>query len=164
MKNPFNRFIPTIYVQVSPERLTLRNPRSGMVISEVPEIAISYGDKVQIVGAGSEASSYRANPSVKVLNPFAHPRSLVSDFTVAEHLLKIFLRRMQRSSFFAISPKVIFHPMGEPVGGFTQVEFRAFREMAFGAGAAQVVIWAGHPLTDRELLSEQYPAGDEEEI
>lgn len=164
MRTLFNKLVPTIYIQVSPERLTLRNPRSGKVISEVPEVAIAYGEETQIVGVGSDANSYRSNPSVRIFNPFAHPRSLVSDFAVAEQLLKILLRRMQGSSILAISPKVVFHPLGEPAGGFTQLEFRAFREMAYGAGAAQVVIWAGHPLSDQELLSGQYPNATQPEL
>ena len=97
------------------------------------------------------------NPSVKIINPFAHPRTLVSDFTVAEQLLKIMVSRLLGSSLFAVSPKVILHPLGDPAGGFTQVELRAFREMAHGAGASQVVVWTGRVLTDQEILSGVYP-------
>lgn len=127
------------------------------MISEVPEVAIAYGKDTQIVGVGSEANFHRTNPTVKVVNPFAHPRTLVSDFTIAEQLLKILLRRMQSSSIFAVSPKIVLHPLGEPDGGYTQVELRAFREMALGAGASQAVIWTGRVLSDQELLSGQYP-------
>lgn len=34
-------FKPAIYVQISPERLTVKNLKSGAVISEIPEMAIS---------------------------------------------------------------------------------------------------------------------------
>lgn len=153
MNNLFDRFKPIIYVQISPDRLILRNIKSGEVISEVPEVAIAYDKKVRIVGVGSETNIHRSNPSVKIVNPFAHPRTLISDFTVAEQMLKILLRRMQGSSIFVISPKVVIHPLGEPEGGFTQIERRAFRELAFGSGASQVELREGRVLTDQEILS-----------
>jgi len=151
--------MPTVYVQVSPERLTVRNARTGEAISEVPEVAISDGPKPRIVGVGTEARLHKSAPSVKIINPFAHPRSLVSDFTVAEQLLKAFLRRLQGRSIFALSPKVVMHPLGDPAGGYTQVEIRAFQEMAMGAGASRVVVWQGRGLSDQELLSGQFPSG-----
>jgi rod shape-determining protein MreB len=83
----------------------------------------------------------------------------VSDFTAGEQLLKIFLRRVQGSSIFAISPKVVMHPQREPDGGFTQIEIRALHEMAMGAGASRVVVWQGRGLSDQELLSGQFPSG-----
>ena len=158
MKKLLDRFTPLIYVQISPEKLTVKNIKSGEVISEVPEVAIAYDKKTRIVGTGKEAAFHKTSPSVKIINPFAHPRTLVSDFTVAEQLVKIMVSRLLGSSSFAVSPKVVFHPLGDPAGGFTQVELRAFREMAYGAGASQVVVWTGRALTAQELLSGNFPA------
>jgi rod shape-determining protein MreB len=149
---------PIMYVQISPERLSVRNAKTGVTIAEMPEVAVAREPKRQIVGVGAEARTYKSHASVEVVNPFGHPRSLVSDFTVGEQLLKAFLRRMQGPSLLAIAPKVVFHPQGDPAGGFTQVEIRAFHEMAFGAGASQVVVWQGRSLTDQELLSGQFPS------
>jgi rod shape-determining protein MreB len=151
--------IPTFYVQVSPELLIVRNAKTGEAISEVPEIAIAHDPKPSIVGIGKEARLHGAAPSVKIINPFAHPRSMVSDFTVGEQLLKAFVRRLTGNSIFAVSPRVVMHLMGEPSGGFTQVEIRAFHEMAKGAGASKVVIWQGRGLSDQELLSGEFPSG-----
>ena len=50
------------------------------------------------------------------------------------------------------------HLLGDPLGGFTQVELRAFREMAWGAGAVDVVMWLGAALTDVQLLKGDFPA------
>lgn len=151
--------IPLFYVQISPELLTVRNAKTGETVSEVPEIAIANTPKPNIVGIGSEAGLHRSAPTVKVINPFAHPRSMVSDFAVGEQLLKAFLRRLIGNSIFAVSPRVVMHLMGEPAGGFTQVEIRAFHEMAIGAGASKVVIWQGQGLSDQELLSGEFPSG-----
>ncbi|MEN6584981.1 MAG: rod shape-determining protein [Sulfuricella sp.] len=150
---------PTFYVQISPELLTIRNAKTGETISEVPDIAIAHTPKPSIVGIGKEARLHGAAPSVKIVNPFAHPRSMVSDFTAGEQLLKAFVRRLSSNSLFASSPKVVLHLMGEPQGGFTQVEIRAFHEMALGAGALKVIIWQGRELSDQELLSGKFPDG-----
>ena len=153
--------IPTFYIQVSPELLTVRDAKTGVAISEAPEIAIAHDPKPRIVGFGKEARLHGSAPSVKIINPFGHPRSLASDFTDGEQLLKAFVRRLRGNSIFAVSPRVVMHLMGEPSGGFTQIEVRAFREMAMGAGASKVVVWQGRELSDQELLSGEFPSGEQ---
>lgn len=154
----FSALQPIVYVQVSPERLTLKNLKTGESISEVPEIAISATPKPKILAVGPQARVAAASQQAEVRNPFAHPRSLVSDFTVAEQLLKHQLRRVLGNSLLSLSPCVVMHPLGSPAGGFTQVERRAFREMALGAGASEVHVWTGRALTDQEVLSKQPPS------
>jgi rod shape-determining protein MreB len=149
---------PVIYVQISPERLTLKNLKTGVFNSEVPEMAISPPPKQKILAVGSQARAAAASQPANVVNPFAHPRSLVSDFTVAEQLLKHQLRKVLGDPFLSFAPYVLLHPLGSPAGGFTQVEYRAFREMAIGAGASEVHVWTGRPLTDQEVLSKQPPS------
>lgn len=151
-------FIPTVYVQLSPERLTVRNAKNGETISETPELAIARDPKPRVLGVGAEARLQQASTSVEIVNPFAHPRSLVSDFTTGEQVLKGFLGRLLGKSLFAVSPKVVMHPLGNPEGGFTQIEVRALQEMAMGAGAAKVSVWQGRVLSDQELVSGQFPA------
>jgi rod shape-determining protein MreB len=58
-----------------------------------------------------------------------------------------------------IAPCVVMHPLGAPAAGFTRVECKAFREMAFGAGASEVFVWTGRPLVDQEILYRQTPSG-----
>lgn len=149
---------PIVYVQVSPERLTLKNLKTGESISEVPEMAITLPPKPKILAVGPQARVAAASQRSEVINPFAHPRSLVSNFTVAEQLLKHQLRRVLGTSLLSLSPCVVMHPLGSPAGGFTQVERRAFREMALSAGASEVHVWTGRPLTDQEVLSKQPPS------
>lgn len=152
-------FSHPLYLRLSPDRLTIRNVRTGAFISEVPEIAILRGPKkAQILGVGAEASLHRATPSVEVLNPFAHPRTMVGDFTAGEQLVKAFIRKLTGSSWLAAAPRVLFHPLGDPAGGFTQVEIRAFREMALGAGASDVLMWQGPELTDEQVRSNRLPS------
>jgi rod shape-determining protein MreB and related proteins len=151
-------FTHILYVQVSPERLTVRNPKTGDSVSEVAEVAISSAPKAKLAGVGKDARVAMLDPSVKLIRPFAHPRSLISDFTVADQLLKAFMRRMPGQSFFKVAPMVVIHPQGEPEGGFTQVEIRAFHELALGTGASVAKVWQGRDLTDQELLSGSFPS------
>lgn len=154
------RLAPIVYVQLSPQRLAVRNARTGQAISEPPEVAIAHGKPARMVAAGAQARAAALTTSgeMEVVNPFAHPRSLVSDFTVGEQLLRVFMRRLLPRSWLRPAPIVVMHPLGEPEGGFTQVEIRAFRELALGMGASQAIVWEGAPLTDQELLAGRFPA------
>jgi rod shape-determining protein MreB and related proteins len=150
-------FNAALYIQISPERLTVRNPKSGEEFSEVPEIAIARLPKATIIAFGAQARLASA-PGVEIFNPFNHPRTLVGDFTVGEQLLKAAIRKVQGKSLLAVAPRIVMHLLGDPAGGFTQVEARAFHEMALGAGAREVDVWQGRPLTDQEVLSRKFPA------
>jgi rod shape-determining protein MreB len=155
-------FNPRLYIQLSPERVLVRDPTSGRAIDEVPEIAIQHppGGKITMLAVGREARGAAGQPHTTVHNPFAHPRSLVSDFTVAEQVLRAFIRRLHGGRVvFLPSPVVVMHPLGEHAGGLTQVELRAMRELALGAGARKVHLWQGPALTDEQLLSGAFPAG-----
>ena len=154
----FDLFKPPLYIRLSPFRLTVRNVKTGEFISEVPEVAISRGPKEKILGVGDEAALHKSSKSAHVVNPFAHPRSMMSDFTAGQAVVKALVRKLLKSGLFAPAPRMVFHPQGDPAGGFTQVEIRAFREMALGAGASEVIVWQGQDLTDEQLLSRHYPA------
>ena len=154
----FGYFNQIIYVQVSPDILTARNPKTGESISEVPEVAIAHNPKPNIIGVGKDARLHKSKPSVQIINPFSHPRSMVSDFTIGEQTLKAFVYRVTGKHFLTPAPKIVLHLLGDPAGGFTQVEVRAFREMALGTGASHVIMWIGRTLSDQELLSGEFPS------
>lgn len=150
---------PILYIRLSPNNLYVRNVTSGKVISEVPEVAISTEKKSKILGLGANARVLATTTAkVRVINPFAHPRTLISDFTIADILLKGFVQQALPSSLFRFAPKVVLHPEGIPEGGFTQIEIRAFQELANMAGAVKVVVWQGSNLSDEQLLSWQFPS------
>jgi len=151
--------LPLVYIQITPELLTVKNVKTGTTVAEIPELAISTSAKPRILAVGPQARLAAASEPATVINPFAHPRTLVSDFTGAEQLLKYQLRRVLKPFIWRPSPCVVMHPMAKAEGGYTQVERRAFREMALGAGASQVFPWIGRPLTDAELLLRRAPEG-----
>lgn len=150
---------PLLYIQITPERLSIRNLRTGTTLSEVAEIALSQpGGKPRVLAVGAQAGmAVATEPGARLLRPFAHPRTLVSDFLSAELLLKALIKQSVGKGFLAASPAALMHPMGSPEGGFTAVELRAFRELALGAGAFRVQVWTGRTLTDDELRSRRFP-------
>ncbi len=149
-----------LYVQLSPTRLSVRDPRSGRSVAEVPEIAVraAPGRKPVVVDVGAQARAHAAEPDVRVLNPFAHPRSLVSDFVAAQQVFKALFRRVSGPAWLQPAPRAVLHPLGEHEGGLTQVELRALHELALGAGASGVRIWQGAALSDEQLLSREFGA------
>lgn len=154
-------FKQRLYIQLSPQRVLVRNPKSGQAVDEVPEIVVQRppGGKATVLAVGREARFAAVQPDTTLHNTFAHPRSLVSDFTLAEQVLKAFvLRLFGGKQVFLPSPVIVVHPLGEHAGGLTQVELRAFHELAMGVGASQSRIWQGPALTDEQLLSDKLPA------
>lgn len=151
---------PLLYIQISPERVVIRNLRTNTTLSEVAEIALTeQGRKARVLAVGAQAGmAAAAVPGARLIRPFAHPRTLVSDFSSAELLLQAMVKQSVGKGFLAVSPAAVMHPMGSPEGGFTAVEFRAFRELALGAGAFRVQVWTGRPLTDDELRSRRFPS------
>jgi rod shape-determining protein MreB len=151
-KNIMFEFDRRLLVEISPQRLSVRDLKSGLAVSEVPELAID-AQANKVLGMGAQARAAAAQiPEAKLVNPFAHPRSLVSDFTSGQLLLRAFVRRVSPRHWLHPAPLVFLHPVGDPEGGYTQIERRALREMALGAGARNVVLCIDGVPSDREML------------
>lgn len=150
----FTKFIPLLYVQISPELLTLKNIHSGMILSEPAQIAISTQNGRSVVLTGKEIALAGVS-GAKVIKPFAHPRSLISDFSSAEVLLRWQIKKMIGNKLITLAPVIVIHPLGNPEGGFTEIELRALRELGLGAGAKKVFVWTGRLLTDQEVVARQ---------
>ncbi|HCA27436.1 MAG TPA: rod shape-determining protein, partial [Betaproteobacteria bacterium] len=61
---------------------------------------------------------------------------VIADFTITEQMLKLFIKKVHESRLLSPSPRII---ICVPCGS-TQVERRAIRESALGAGARQVFL------------------------
>lgn len=155
-----------IYVQISPTLIKLRNCTTGKSISEPPEMALHRSAKITLHAVGStaqtaitqaQAAGLPPGVTMELVNPFNHPRSIISDFVLAEQLLRYQLRSLLGKGWLQPAPWVVMHPLGVPEGGYTQVEIRALHEMCMGAGASQCVVWQGPPLTDAQVLSRSFP-------
>jgi rod shape-determining protein MreB and related proteins len=154
-------FQPIVYVTLQPDTLSVRDVSSGRNVTEPPFAAISREPKKRLLGVGEAARVAAATQPADLVNPFKHPRSLLSDFTVAEVIIKGFVKKLFDGRLFVGSPIVVLHPRVNPEGGFTQIEIRALRELAIGAGASKAFVWHGRDLTDDELLSLKFDSGGE---
>jgi rod shape-determining protein MreB len=143
---------PVVYARLEPELLSLRDVRSGNMVSEPPLAALSPDAKRKILAVG-EAARLQAG---EVVNPFRHPRMLVADFALAQAVLKGFMRKLFAGRWLAPAPLLVLHPRVNPEGGFTQIELAALRELGVGAGAYKVIVWQGRDLADDELLARNF--------
>ncbi|CAN7600102.1 rod shape-determining protein [Acidovorax sp. LjRoot117] len=153
--------LPVYYVQLSPAEVSVLNVKSNVLVRNLPEVALSAGATPSVLAVGRAARQAAAQSGGSWANPFGHPRSLVSDFVLAEAVLKHFVIQAAPAGWkrlVAPSPRMVIHPLGDPEGGYTQVEIRALRELAVAAGAAHATVWQGRPLTREELKSGAFPA------
>jgi len=110
----------------------------GIVLNEPSVVAIRQeggpnGKKViQQVGLAAKAMLGRTPGNITAIRPMKD--GVIADFTITEQMLKQFIKKVHKSSIFAPSPRIV---ICVPCGS-TQVERRAIRESAFGAGARRV--------------------------
>ena len=152
-------FRQVMYVRFSPERIHVRDPRSGRAVDEPPLVAIlDEGKRKSVAATGGEAAKMRGRPGAVVRNPFEPARIVIGDFVLAEQLLKLLARRVLPGSWMRAAPTVVVHPERRFEGGLTQLEVRALQELAIGAtGAPRVIVWEGPALTDEQLLRLDLP-------
>ena len=112
----------------------------GIVLDEPSVVAIRQeggpNGKRTIAAVGLEAKQMlgKVPGSIEAIRPMKD--GVIADFTVTEQMLKQFIRMVHESRLFSPSPRIIICvPCGSP-----QVERRAIRESALGAGASQVFL------------------------
>ncbi|MBI3069230.1 MAG: rod shape-determining protein [Betaproteobacteria bacterium] len=112
----------------------------GIVLDEPSVVAIRQdggpnGKKViQEVGVAAKQMLGRTPGNITAIRPMKD--GVIADFTVTEQMLKHFIKKVHDSRLFKPSPRII---ICVPCGS-TQVERRAIRESAIGAGAGQVYL------------------------
>lgn len=152
-------FKPIVYVRLSPKSLSISDVGAKFELTEPPVAAISREEKRKVLAVGQAANQAKLIQPADIINPFTHPRSLLSDFTVAEQVLKGFMKNLFAKRLLPPAPIVVIHPKVDPEGGFTQIEIRALHELAIGAGASRVIVWEGRDLRDDELLTLKFVQG-----
>lgn len=92
--------------------------------------------KKTITAVGLEAKQMlgKVPGNIEAIRPMKD--GVIADFTVTEQMLKQFIKMVHESRLFSPSPRII---ICVPCGS-TQVERRAIRESALGAGASQVYL------------------------
>ncbi|MBU2886550.1 rod shape-determining protein [Gilvimarinus agarilyticus] len=147
IKSIRNIFVRTFYVQMWENRLRVQPFGACEAFDEKPFIALNiHAKKPKIVAIGNAAYDLRASTSLRVLNPFSHPRLLVAHFIEAEQVLSHALRSHTQFKPMLTSPIVVMHPREKLEGGVTGIETRLYQELALGAGAWQVHLHTGDEL------------------
>jgi rod shape-determining protein MreB and related proteins len=82
--------------------------------------------------------------------PFSHPRALLGSFTNADAFLRTLVAEAKGG--FTLRLEILIHPLEKVEGGLTEIEERAFHELALGMGASKVKVWSGAALSDAEVL------------
>ncbi len=110
----------------------------GIVLDEPSVVAIRDGGagNRQIVAVGSDAKRMlgRTPGNISAIRPMKD--GVIADFMVTEKMLQHFIRKIHSTRFLRPSPRVL---VCVPCGS-TQVERRAIRESAAGAGAREVYL------------------------
>lgn len=110
----------------------------GIVLDEPSVVAIRHeggphGRKIiQAVGQAAKQMLGRVPGNIEAIRPMKD--GVIADFTVTEQMIKQFIRLVNPRGLFSPSPRII---ICVPCGS-TQVERRAIREAALGAGASEV--------------------------
>lgn len=109
----------------------------GIVLDEPSVVAIRQSGNMRSVAAvGTDAKRMlgRTPGNITAIRPMKD--GVIADFTVTEQMLQHFIRKVHQSTFLTPSPRVL---VCVPCMS-TQVERRAIRESAEGAGAREVFL------------------------
>ena len=89
-----------------------------------------------VIAVGQEAKNMlgRTPGTIEAIRPMKD--GVIADFKITEKMLQFFMKKVLKSGFFSPSPKVL---ICVPCGA-TQVERRAIKESAIGAGARDVYL------------------------
>ena len=112
---------------------------NGIVLDEPSVVAIrqdggSAKKTIQAVGLEAKQMLGRTPGNITAIRPMKD--GVIADFTITEQMLKYFIKKIHDTRMFHPSPRII---ICVPCGS-TQVERRAIRESAIGAGARQVYL------------------------
>ncbi|MGL5551607.1 MAG: rod shape-determining protein MreB, partial [Plesiomonas shigelloides] len=111
----------------------------GIVLNEPSVVAIRQdrsGSSKSVAAVGHEAKQMlgRTPGNIAAIRPMKD--GVIADFFVTEKMLQHFIKQVHSNSMMRPSPRVL---VCVPVGA-TQVERRAIRESALGAGAREVFL------------------------
>ena len=141
-------FSTRLYIQFSDKRIKVSSPQIDQPYETTPFVAVESANNKKIISAiGRDAEALQGKSNIVVVNPFAHPRIVIGDFTIGEKLLQYSLRSMLKSRWFVPVIIGIIHPERKLEGGLTQIEHRALRELCLSAGCRQSAVHDGPPLS-----------------
>ncbi|MCK3657894.1 rod shape-determining protein [Pasteurellaceae bacterium Pebbles2] len=110
----------------------------GIVLNEPSVVAIRQGragqKSIAAVGKDAKMMLGRTSNNIEAIRPMKD--GVIADFSVTEKMLQHFIKQVHSGNFLRPSPRVL---ICVPAGA-TQVERRAIKESAIGAGAREVYL------------------------
>lgn len=139
-----------VCIRIASDRIIMQS-NDGLHWEAHPEVGITSKGKDEVIAVIKDGgASYQDAGSVsRWVNPFSHPRTIFSDFTVGEKLIRHGLLSMigGLGGFTATSPALaIIHPLEKLEGGLTEIERRALKELGLGAGFRESLVYTGPEL------------------
>ena len=136
-KNILGYFSNDLSIDLGTANTLIYSRGHGIVLDEPSVVAIREdsgrgGRVVEAVGTEAKNMLGRTPGNITAIRPLKD--GVIADFTVTEKMLQHFIRKAHSSRYFRPSPRVL---ICVPYGS-TQVERRAIRESAEGAGARKV--------------------------
>lgn len=136
LDNIFGRFSQDMGVDLGTANTLVYVRGKGIVINEPSVVAINTLHD-QIVAVGHEAKRMIGKTPSHIIASRPLADGVVSDFEVAEKMLKHFIERVHRETFTIMPrPRIV---IGIPMG-VTEVERKAVEDAALNAGARQVFL------------------------
>jgi rod shape-determining protein MreB len=140
-KRLFGLFSNDLAIDLGTANTLIYVKEKGIILNEPSVVAIriapgggANNKSVLAVGTDAKKMLGRTPGSIQAIRPMKD--GVIADFNVTETMLKYFIRKVQENRFIRPSPRII---ICVPCGS-TQVERRAIRESALGAGAREVYL------------------------
>jgi rod shape-determining protein MreB len=140
IKSLFGMFSNDLSIDLGTANTLIYVRGQGIVLNEPSVVAIRQdrgpGGPKSIAAVGLEAKMMlgRTPANITAIRPLKD--GVIADFTITEKMLQHFIHKVHEARFFKPSPRVL---ICVPCGS-TQVERRAIRESAAGAGAREVYL------------------------
>ena len=130
-KSVFSIFSNDLAVDLGTANTLIFARGKGIIVREPSIVAVNtQTNRVEAVGADAKEMLGRTPGNIVAIRPMKD--GVIADFTVTEQMLKQFIKMVHPRSMMRPSPRII---ICVPCGS-TQVERRAIRESALGAGAS----------------------------
>jgi len=140
IKSLFGMFSNDLSIDLGTANTLIYVRGQGIVLNEPSVVAIRQdrgpGGPKSVAAVGTEAKLMlgRTPGNITAIRPLKD--GVIADFTITEKMLQHFIHKVHEARFFKPSPRVL---ICVPCGS-TQVERRAIRESAAGAGAREVYL------------------------
>ena len=140
LKNFLGHFSNDMFIDLGTANTLIYVRGRGIVLAEPSVVAVREngsvrgGKALEAVGADAKNMLGRTPGNITAIRPLKD--GVIADFTITEKMLQYFIKKAHGGRYFRPSPRVL---VCVPYGS-TQVERRAIRESAAGAGARRVYL------------------------